>query len=362
MKIEELDTPVLLVDADAFERNVARMARLCADAGVACRPHAKAHKSPQIARIQMEAGAVGMCCAKLGEAEVMAAAGIEDLHITTPVVGASKIMRLTGAARQSRISVVADDPDNISDLAAGAQTAGLRLDVLVEVDVGQGRCGVPPGPRAAELARLIAGHPWLRFRGLQTYHGTIQMTGDLAERRAAAAQALEKAELSARLVREAGLGVEVLTGGGTGTSAIDAAVGGLTELQPGSYIFMDTNYSAIEWDGAPAPPFENALTLLAGVLSKPAANRVILDSGMKAISGDGGAPRAADHAEAEFRFGGDEHGQLTFAGEAPLKVGDKAMLLPSHCDTTVNLHDRFIVTRKGEVEEVWEIAARGRSQ
>ena len=362
MKIEELDTPVLLVDADAFERNVARMARLCADAGVACRPHAKAHKSPQIARIQMEAGAVGMCCAKLGEAEVMAAAGIEDLHITTPVVGASKIMRLTGAARQSRISVVADDPDNISDLAAGAQTAGLRLDVLVEVDVGQGRCGVPPGPRAAELARLIAGHPWLRFRGLQTYHGTIQMTGDLAERRAAAAQALEKAELSARLVREAGLGVEVLTGGGTGTSAIDAAAGGLTELQPGSYIFMDTNYSAIEWDGAPAPPFENALTLLAGVLSKPAANRVILDSGMKAISGDGGAPRAADHAEAEFRFGGDEHGQLSFAGEAPLKVGDKAMLLPSHCDTTVNLHDRFIVTRKGEVEEVWEIAARGRSQ
>ena len=362
MKIEELDTPVLVVDADAFERNVARMARLCADAGVACRPHAKAHKSPQVARIQMEAGAVGMCCAKLGEAEVMAAAGIEDLHITTPVVGASKIMRLTGAARQSRISVVADDPDNISDLAAGAQTAGLRLDVLVEVDVGQGRCGVPPGPRAAELARLIAGHPWLRFRGLQTYHGTIQMTGDLAERRAAAALALEKAELSARLVREAGLGVEVLTGGGTGTSAIDAAAGGLTELQPGSYIFMDTNYSAIEWDGAPAPPFENALTLLAGVLSKPAPDRVILDSGMKAISGDGGAPRAVDHAEAEFRFGGDEHGQLTFAGEAPLKVGDKAMLLPSHCDTTVNLHDRFIVTRKGEVEEVWEIAARGRSQ
>ncbi len=362
MKIEELDTPVLLVDADAFERNVARMARLCADAGVACRPHAKAHKSPQIARIQMEAGAVGMCCAKLGEAEVMAAAGIEDLHITTPVVGASKIMRLTGAARQSRISVVADDPDNISDLAAGAQTAGLRLDVLVEVDVGQGRCGVPPGPRAAELARLIAGHPWLRFRGLQTYHGTIQMTGDLAERRAAAAQALEKAELSARLVREAGLAVEVLTGGGTGTSAIDAAAGGLTELQPGSYIFMDTNYSAIEWDGASAPPFENALTLLAGVLSKPAANRVILDSGMKAISGDGGAPRAADHAEAEFRFGGDEHGQLSFAGEAPLKVGDKAMLLPSHCDTTVNLHDRFVVTSGGEVAEVWEIAARGRSQ
>lgn len=362
MKIQDLDTPVLLVDADAFERNVARMAKLCADAGVACRPHAKAHKSPQVARIQMDAGAVGMCCAKLGEAEVMAAAGIEDLHITTPVVGVSKIVRLIEAARQSRVSVVADDADNISDLAAGAQTAGLRLDVLVEVDVGQGRCGVPPGPRAAELARLIDGHPWLRFRGLQAYQGLIQMRGDIAERRAAAAEALEKAELSARSVREAGLDIEVLTGGGTGTSAIDAATGGLTELQPGSYIFMDTNYSAIEWDGAPRPPFENALTVLAGVLSRPASDRAILDSGMKAISGDGGAPRAVDHGEAEFRFAGDEHGQLTFPGAAPLGVGDKVTLLPSHCDTTVNLHDRFIVTRGGEVEDVWEIAARGRSQ
>ncbi len=362
MKIQDLDTPVLLVDADAFERNVARMAKLCADAGVACRPHAKAHKSPQVARVQMDAGAVGMCCAKLGEAEVLAAAGIEDLHITTPVVGASKIMRLIEAARQSHVSVVADDVDNISDLAAGAQTAGLRLDVLVEVDVGQGRCGVPPGPRAAELARLIDGHPWLRFRGLQAYQGLIQMRGDVVERRAAAAEALEKAQLSARLVREAGLAVKVLTGGGTGTSAIDAAAGGLTELQPGSYIFMDTNYSAIEWEDAPRPPFENALTVLAGVLSRPASDRVILDSGMKAISGDGGVPRAVGHADAEFRFAGDEHGQLTFPGEAPLNVGDKVILLPSHCDTTVNLHDRFIVTRGGEVEDVWDIAARGRSQ
>ena len=362
MKIAELDTPALLVDADAFERNVARMAKLCDDAGAELRPHAKAHKSPEIARIQMEAGAVGICCAKLGEAEVMAAAGIDDLLVTTPVVGASKIMRLMDAARQARVSVVVDDEGNISDLAAGAQTAGLRLGVLVEVDVGQGRCGVPPGPRAAELARLIDGHPWLRFRGLQAYHGAIQMRGDVAERRAAANLALEKAELSAGPVREAGLAIEVLTGGGTGTSAIDAEACGLTELQPGSYIFMDTNYSAIEWDGAPAPPFENALSVLAGVLSRPAPGRAILDSGLKAISGDGGAPRPADHGGAEFRFAGDEHGELSFPGEAPLEVGDKVTLLPSHCDTTVNLHDRFIVTRGDEVEAVWEIAARGRSQ
>ncbi len=362
MKIADLDTPVLLVDGDALERNVARMAALCAEAGVACRPHGKAHKSPHVARIQMAAGAAGLCCAKLGEAEVMAAAGIEDLHITSPVVGASKIARLIEAARQARISVVADDGGNISDLAAGAQTAGLRLDVLVEVDVGQGRCGVPPGPRAAELARLIDGHPWLRFRGLQAYQGAIQMTASLAERRAAAGRAMEQAARAAALVREAGIGIDVLTGGGTGTSCIDAAAGGLTELQPGSYIFMDTNYSAIEWEDAPAPPFENALTVLAGVISKPAPGRVILDAGMKAISGDGGPPRAPAHAEASFGFGGDEHGQLAFPGAAPLAVGDKVTLLPSHCDTTVNLHDRFIVARGGTVEDVWDIAARGRSQ
>lgn len=362
MRVEDLDTPVLTVDAASFERNIARMSALTAAAGIACRPHAKAHKSPHVAKLQIAAGAVGVCCAKLGEAEVMAEAGVPDILITTGVIGRSKVMRLIEAARKSRIAVVTDDADNIADLAAGAQTAGLKLDVLVEVDVGQGRCGVPPGPRAAELAALIDGHPWLTFRGLQGYQGAAQMQASHAARRRAAHEALALLNRSAGPVREAGIAIEILTGGGTGTSEIDIALGGLTELQPGSYIFMDTNYGAIEWQDAPAPPFELSLNVYAGVISRPSANRVILDAGWKAVSGDGGPPRAPGHPEAIFRFAGDEHGELRFPGHAPLAVGDKVMLAPSHCDTTVNLHDRFILTRGGMVEDVWEIAARGRSQ
>lgn len=362
MKIEELDTPVLLVDLAAFERNIARMSTFAAEAGIAYRPHAKAHKSPHVAKLQMAAGAVGVCCAKLGEAEVMAEAGVENILVTTGVIGRSKVMRLINAAQMSHIAVVCDDESNIADLAAAAQTAGLKLDVLVEIDVGQGRCGVPPGSRAAELAQLIAGHQWLNFKGLQGYQGSVQMRASLDERRQAVKQALDRLNESADLVREAGLEIEVLTGGGTGTSLIDGALGGLTEIQPGSYIFMDTNYRAIEWQDAPAPPFESSLTVYSGVVSRPAANRVILDAGWKAISGDGGMPAAIDYPDAKFRFAGDEHGELTFEGDSPLAVGDKVLLMPSHCDTTVNLHDRFIVTRDGEVEDVWEIAARGRSQ
>lgn len=362
MKVEDLDTPVLLVDRGALGRNVARMAALAAEAGLSCRPHAKAHKCPHIARLQIEAGAAGVCCAKLGEAEVMAAAGIGDILVTTPAVGRSKAMRLAAAAQAARIAVVVDDSGNVADLAAAAQTAGRKLDVLVEVDVGQGRCGVPPGPRAAELARLVAGHPWLRFRGLQGYQGALQMQAGLAERRRAVRSALDLLADSAEAVRKAGIEVETLTGGGTGSSAIDAALGGLTEIQPGSYVFMDSNYRAIQWPGAPAPPFESALTVLAGVVSRPAADRAILDAGWKSISGDGGPPSAVDHPEAEFGFAGDEHGALAFPGAAPLAVGDKVALMPSHCDTTVNLHDRFVVVSGGEVEDVWEVAARGRSQ
>ncbi len=362
MNLEDLDTPVLLVDRPAFERNLRRMSALAAESGLACRPHAKAHKSPEIARRQIDAGAVGICCAKLGEAEVMAAAGIPDILITTGVIGRSKAMRLASAAEGARIAVVVDDAENVDILAAAAQTAGRRLDVLVEIDVGQGRCGVPPGPRAAELAARIADHRWLAFRGLQGYQGSAQMRARLRDRRQAVRTALDLLLESAELVRRAGLEVAVLTGGGTGTSALDAALGGLTELQPGSYVFMDSNYQAIEWTDAPAPPFECALFVYAGAISRPAPHRVILDAGWKTISGDGGLPSAVDHPGATFRFAGDEHCELTFQGTAPLAVGDKAMLMPSHCDTTVNLHDRFIVIAHGAVEDVWEIAARGRSQ
>ncbi len=363
MPVEDLDTPVLLVDRDALERNIQRMADLAANAGIAYRPHAKSHKSPILARMQLDAGAAGICCAKLGEAEVMAAAGIPDILITSQVVGRSKLQRLVNVAQQSRISVVADDTDNISDLAAAARTAGIRLDVLVEVDVGQGRCGVPPGADAARLARLIGDTRWLRFKGLQGYQGAIQMTASIAEREAATRAALDLLMATADEVRAAGIKIEVLTGGGTGTSAIDIALAGLTELQPGSYIFMDSRYAAIEWTGGAPTPFENALTVLGTVISRPAADRCIVDVGYKAASSDGGPPRPLDLDGAVFSVAGDEHGQLAFSGATtPLGIGDKVSFLPSHCDTTVNLYDQYIVSRHGLVDAVWEISARGRVQ
>ena len=363
MPVSDLDTPVLLVDAAALERNIARMRDQCAAAGIAYRPHAKTHKSPVIANMQLEAGAVGICCAKLGEAEVMAAAGIPDILITSQVVGRNKLVRLMQAVQQAHISVVADDADNLSDLAAAAQTSGKPLDVFIEIDVGQGRCGVPPGPKATELARLIGETQWLRFRGLQGYQGKIQMTGEFGARETEVAEAMAKLGETADGLRDAGIEFDILTGGGTGSSIIDAERGVYNELQPGSYVFMDSRYTAIEWPGGEATPFESALSILGTVISRPSQDRAIIDVGYKSCSSDAGMPATPDHPGATFTFGGDEHGQLQFAnGHCPLAIGDRVTVIPSHCDTTVNLYDRYVVTRDGYVEDVWDIAARGRVQ
>jgi D-serine deaminase-like pyridoxal phosphate-dependent protein len=363
MRVEDLDTPVLLLDREAMERNIARMRDLTARAGIKYRPHSKSHKSPVIAEMQLAAGAGGICCAKLGEAEVMAAAGIPDILITTEVVGRSKLTRLLTIAQQSRVAVVADDERNVAELAAAAQTAGVRLDVLVEVDVGQGRCGVPPGSEAARLAQVIAGSRWLRFRGLQGYQGAIQMTGGFAARETQVKESLGRLMETAELVRKAGMEVETLTGGGTGTSIIDGALHGLTELQPGSYVFMDSKYRAIEWPGGAMQPFETSLTILGTVISRPAPDRAIVDVGLKAASSDHGPVAPVNLAGATYAFAGDEHGHLRFeGGRCPLSVGDKVTLVPSHCDTTVNLYDRYVVTKGGSVDDVWDIAARGRVQ
>lgn len=363
MNISELDTPVLLADEDAVARNMARMAKLASDADIVWRPHAKAHKSPAVAEMQIAAGACGICCAKLGEAEVMAAEGSKDILITTPVIGGSKLMRLMQIANQATISVVVDDATNVEEMSQFAQTMGVRPDVVVEVDVGQGRCGVQPGEPAVALARQIMTADWLTFKGLQGYQGSIQMTESFAARKQAADDALAKLTGTAEQVRAAGIPCDYLTGGGTGTSVIDAAAGGLTELQPGGYLFMDARYREIEWDDGNLTPFEQSLTVLTSVVSKPAANRCILDMGLKAVSSDGGPPVPLDVPGATFKFAGEEHGELTWQdGECPLALGAKVSFVPTHCDTTVNLHDRFIVTSGDIVTGVWDIAARGRLQ
>jgi 3-hydroxy-D-aspartate aldolase len=362
MQIEDIDTPVLMIDMPAMERNLQRMAALCKQAGVAMRPHAKAHKSPDIAKMQIEAGAVGVCCAKLGEAEVLAHGGVPDILITTPVIGIPKLMRLAHAANQARIAVVVDDAANVEEMSRVAQTAGVKLDVVVEVDVGQRRCGVQPGEPALALAQRVRDADWLNFRGLQGYQGLIQMTAGYAERREAALAALKLLTDTAELIRAARIEVPVLTGGGSGTSVIDAAAGGLTELQPGGYLFMDSRYAAIEWDDGNQVPFETSLSVLVSVISRPDEHRAIIDVGHKSMTSDGGPPVPVDLPGAAFSYGGEEHGVLTWDGPCPLSHGDKVVLRPAHCDTAVNLYDMFVCTRDGEVEGVIEIAARGRSQ
>ncbi len=363
MKIDELDTPVLMVDRDAFERNLKRMQTIAANAGISYRPHAKAHKSPEVAAIQMDCGAVGICCAKLGEAEVMVAAGVKDVLITTPVVGISKLMRLMQIASEARVAVVVDNEANIAEMAMCAHNSGVRCGVIVEIDVGQHRCGVQPGAPALALAQAIRNEPWLELRGLQGYQGLIQMTASYDERKAAADEALKLLTDTAGTIRAAGIPVPVLTGGGSGTSIIDAAAGGLTELQPGGYLFMDARYRAVDWPDGSKIPFEQSLSLLASVISLPAPDRAILDMGLKAVSSDGGPPVPVDLPGARFRFAGEEHGELIWDdGTCPLVLGQKVRFWPTHCDTTVNLYDRFIVTSGDEVTGVWDIAARGRVQ
>jgi len=363
MKLSQLDTPVLLIDEGPFLRNMQRMQDIAVSAGIAYRPHAKAHKSAEIAKMQLDAGACGVCCAKLGEAEVLVSHEIKDILITTPVIGISKLTRMMQIANKARISVVVDNLDNVSEMAAVAQTCGVKPDIVIEVDVGQGRCGVAPGEATLDLVREVVATEWLNFKGLQGYQGSIQMLVPFTERDAAARKAVFMLTETADMIRKSGIRVDYLTGGGSGTTVTDATVKGLTELQPGGYLFMDSRYREVEWDDGNSIPFEQSLTLLTSVISLPEPNRCILDMGLKAISSDGGPPMPQNLPEARFKFAGEEHSELSFGNRnCPLKLGDKVSFIPTHCDTTVNLYDRFIAFRGDEVVDVWNIAARGRVQ
>jgi len=358
----DIDTPALLLEREALQHNIDTMQARAREAGLALRPHAKAHKCLEIGRLQRDAGAVGLCCAKLGEAEVMAAGGLDDLLVTTPVAGALKIARLVDLARRARVRVVADDAANLAELDAAAQAAGVTLGVVIEIDVGQGRCGVPPGPPAAELARLVLQARGLSFEGVQGYQGGLQCVADYAARESQVGQAMEALERSLAALREAGIAVPTITGGGTGSFPIDARLRRLTEVQPGSYVTMDAAYAAVQWTGGAAMPLARPLSILASVVSRPTRDKVIIDVGWKSANSDGMPPRCKNRPDLSFEFAGDEHGALVAAsGEIDLRPGDRIELLPGHCDTTVNLYDRFVVHARGQVQAIWPIAARGKS-
>jgi D-serine deaminase-like pyridoxal phosphate-dependent protein len=359
MPLADVDTPALILDLDAFERNLERLAESLAGRAIKLRPHAKSHKCPEIGKRQMALGAVGVCCQKVSEAEAMVDGGVNDVLIANEVVGAVKLERLAALAQRAAIAVCADHPDNVVALDAAARAAGVKLDVLVEINVGANRCGVEAGEPAAALAQQIAACKNLRFAGLQAYHGSAQHVRKVEERRAAIESAVEKVKRTTALLARAGIACDRVTGAGTGSYLFEATSGVYHELQAGSYIFMDADYARNDWTESGMPRFEHSLFVWTTVMSRPTPERAIVDAGLKASSVDSGMPRVADVAGVEYVKASDEHGVLQLAAGAGVKLGDKLKLIPGHCDPTVNLYDHYVCVRNGHVEALWPITARG---
>jgi 3-hydroxy-D-aspartate aldolase len=358
--LDVVDTPALILDLGPFERNVARMAEAVRHTGVRVRPHAKSHKCPEIALRQIDAGAVGVCAQKVSEAEAMVDGGVEDVLVSNEVVGATKIERLVALARRAHVAVCADGPRNVADLARAAEAVGLVLDVYIDVNVGMYRCGVEPGEPAVMLAGAIHASPHLRFAGIHAYAGSAQHARGVAERQARIATAADQVRSTVEALARVGIRCPIVTGAGTGTFPFEAASGVYNEIQPGSYVFMDADYGRNEWTGF--PPFEQSLFVLSTVMSRPAADRAILDVGLKGVSTDSGMPTLPGWPGVEFTKASDEHGTLEIApGAGTPALGDKVLVVPGHCDPTVNLHDWFVCVREGTVEAVWPITARGAS-
>jgi 3-hydroxy-D-aspartate aldolase len=366
MRLAEVDTPALLIDLDAFEGNLQRMAAFARKAGIRMRPHAKTHKSPDIAKRQIALGAVGVCCQKVSEAEAMVDAGIGDVLVTNEVAGAAKLARLAVLAKRATVGVCVDDIDSVAELEAAADAAGSMLDVLVEIDVGGRRCGATPGDAAARIAERVAGARHLCFAGLQAYHGSAQHVRAAAERRERIAHAVACVQETQRALRAAGLEARMVTGAGTGTYENEAASGVYNELQAGSYIFMDADYARnLREDGGLFDAYQHALFVHATVMSAPAPDRRVIDAGLKTFAIDAGMPTPWKLDGAVYHRPSDEHGILDVSAcDRPPARGSTVLLVPGHCDPTVNLHDWYVGIRgmaghDPRVECVWLVAARG---
>ena len=357
-RLESVDTPALVLDLDAFERNLQRMADSLKGSQVRLRPHAKCHKTPEIALRQIAHGAVGICCQKVSEAAVFVAAGIGDVLITNQVIGATKLRHLTELARRARMGVLVDHPLQVQALAASAQAHSVTLDVYVEVDVGAHRCGAAPGTEAAQLARLVAASPPLRFAGLQCYHGPAQHLRTSQERALAIENAVQQVQRTRDAIEDCGIAVERITGAGTGTFWHERDSGVYNELQAGSYVFMDQDYGNNR-HGEGDVVFEHALFVRTTVMSRPTADRAVVDAGLKASSVDSGLPTVWQRPDLRYAKAADEHGVIMTPDAAALSLGDTLMLVPGHCDPTVNLYDELVCVRGERVEALWSIAARG---
>ena len=356
--VAAIDTPALVLDLDAFERNLERMAAALRGTKVRLRAHAKAHKCPEVARRQVALGAVGICCQKVSEAAVFVEAGIKDVLVTNEVIGEAKLVRLAALARRARIGVLVDHPQAVDALAAVAREQGAEIDVYVEVDVGGNRCGVAPGEEAINLACSIAASPPLRFAGLHCYHGTAQHLRGPEDRAAAIAGAVALARDTKEGIEAFGIPVGRVTGAGTASFVHERDSGVFNEVQAGSYAFMDRDYADNRY-GTGDVAFEHALFVRTTVMSRPTATRAVVDAGLKASSVDSGMPRVWKRDDLRYVKASDEHGVIETPDAAALSLGDALMLVPGHVDPTFNLYDEVVCFRGDTVEAVWPIAARG---
>ncbi|MCY3824254.1 MAG: DSD1 family PLP-dependent enzyme [Nitrospinae bacterium] len=363
--VREIETPALLVDLDVMEENLALMAKRLEGTGMSLRAHAKTHKSPWFAKKQIALGAVGVCCQKVSEAEVMVGGGVENVLVSSEITAVSKLKRLAALARHARLMLVVDHPQGVAMLAEAVTAAGAEIDVLVDVEVGHARCGVEPGEPAVELARRVEAAKGLELKGIQAYHGWAQHVDGFAERREVYAGAIARMRETVDAFEAAGLPLEIKSGGGTGSWRWDVESGVLNELQAGSYLFMDSHYLRIGGENSDIyDDFKPSLFVLTTVVSSPVPERVVVDAGHKALASDSGLAPCLELEGAVHTRASDEHGMLELspASRRP-EIGETLLFQPSHCDPTINLYDVYHGVRGGMEEGVLEavipVAARG---
>lgn len=363
MRQEEIVTPCLVIDLDSLEANLKKMGEFARKSGVKLRPHGKMHKSADIARLQMEiGGATGICCQKVSEAEAFVRAGITDILISNEIRNPLMIDRLARlCAGGAKISVCVDDLEAVSQLEEAAARHETKIACLVEFETGGRRCGVTTLTGLLELARAVVAADNLTFGGIQAYHGMMQHIVDYDDRRAAAVKSIQHANAAVEMLMVNGIKCATVTGGGTGSYAFEAGSRLYTELQCGSYAFMDVDYARIEDEnGRRCQDFEQALFLLTSVMSTSRAGRAVCDAGLKVQSVDSGLPEVCDRDDVVYVSASDEHGTLTDP-YGHLVVGDRLRLIPGHCDPTCNLHDWYVGMRHGKVETIWPVTARGKA-
>lgn len=350
-----VDTPALLVDLDLMEANIKRVAETCRAHGVGWRPHTKGQKTLEIIRKELDAGAIGVTCAKLGEAEVLAAAGVRDILIANQIVGATKMRRLIALLDNADPIVAVDNTAHVTELTAALHGTDKTLRVVIEVDIGMHRAGVLPGAPVVALARAVAAQPGLRFVGVMGWEAHAVTIADPAEKARVAADAIALLTSSADACRNAGLPVDIVSCGGTGTFPYCAQQPGVTEIEAGGAIFSDMLYRTLFHLDFPA-----ALTLMATVTSRPTATRVIIDAGKKAMSSDGAVPMPLGVQSDSVKLSA-EHGTIDLAAPNDVpRIGDKLELIVGYSDTTVHLHEEIVAVRNGKIEAIWRIAGRGR--